>query len=123
MEIALQILLSLTSLICFLVGTIGLIKGIQYVLPASIESQKKLDNAFRFLNGMFASFAFLLMWVVLHIHEIHDLIYFIGIVVLCAGLGRLYSRIKVGSAGSYLLYAMLFEIMLGMGIVLLQYFR
>ena len=123
MEIALQILLSLTSLICFLVGTIGLIKGIQYVLPASIESQKKLDNAFRFLNGMFASFAFLLMWVVLHIHEIHDLIYFIGIVVLCAGLGRLYSRIKVGSAGSYLLYAMLFEIMLGMGIILLQYFR
>lgn len=123
MEIALQILLSLTSLICFLVGTIGLIKGIQYVLPASIESQKKLDNAFRFLNGMFASFAFLLMWVVLHIHEIHDLIYFIGIVVLCAGLGRLYSRIKVGSAGAYLLYAMLFEIMLGMGIILLQYFR
>ena len=51
------------------------------------------------------------------------LIIFIGIVVLCAGLGRLYSRIKVGSAGPYLLYAMLSEIMWGIGIIILQYFR
>jgi hypothetical protein len=33
--------------------------------------------------------------------EINDLTYFIGIVVVCSGLGRLFSRIKVGSGGKY----------------------
>ncbi|HSY61846.1 MAG TPA: DUF4345 domain-containing protein [Cytophaga sp.] len=123
MEITLQIILTIISLICFVVGTNLLIKGVAYFLPETTPPQPALDNPFRFLSAMFLSFGFLLIWVVLHIHEIHELIYFIGIVVLCAGLGRLYSRINVGSAGRYLHYVMLFEIMLGIGILLLQYFR
>jgi hypothetical protein len=123
MEITLQIVLSIISLICFGVGTNLLIRGVAYFLPETTPPQPALDNAFRFLSAMFLSFSFLLIWVIVHIHEVQDLIYFIGIVVLCAGLGRLYSRIKVGSAGRYLYYVMLFEIMLGIGILLLQYFR
>ena len=76
MEIALQILLSLISLICFFVGTNGLINGAQYGSPISTAAQVIFDNSFRFLNGMFANFAFLLVWVVLHIYEINDLNYF-----------------------------------------------
>ncbi|WP_018343685.1 DUF4345 domain-containing protein [Cytophaga aurantiaca] len=123
MEITLQIILSLVALICFTVGTNQLLKGAAGFLPETIPPQPALDNPFRFLSAMFLSFSFLLIWVVIHIHEVHDLIYFIGIVVSFAGLGRLYSRIKIGSAGTYLYYVMWFEIVLGIGIMVLQYFR
>jgi hypothetical protein len=123
MELALQILLSMISLICFIVGTNLLIKGVSSFLPATTPPQPVLDNPFRFLSAMFLSFGFLLIWLVIHIHEIQDLIYFVGVVALFAGLGRLYSRIKVGSAGTYLHYVMLIEIFLGVAIMLLQYFR
>jgi hypothetical protein len=64
-----------------------------------------------------------MIWVVFNFHKTGELIYFIGIVVLCSGLGRLYSRMKVGSAGKYFDYMMIFEIILGISIMLLQYFR
>ncbi len=62
-------------------------------------------------------------WVVFNFHKINDLIYFIGLVVVFSGLGRLYSRIKVGTAGKYFDYIMVSEIILGVSIMLLQYFR
>ena len=51
------------------------------------------------------------------------MIYFLGIIVAFSGLGRLYSRIKVGSAGTYFDFIMVLEIALGAAIVLLQYLR
>ena len=123
MELTLQIVLSIVACICLGVGTNQLLKGITPFLPETTPPQRKLDNAFRFLSAMFLSFGFLLLWLVFHIEQIHDLIYFVGVVVSCAGLGRLYSRIKVGSAGAYLYYVMLVEILLGICIMLLQYFR
>ena len=100
-----------------------LLKGVAHFLPETTPPQSRLDNAFRFLSAMFLSFGFLLIWIVIHIDEVHDQIYLVGVVVLCAGLGRLYSQIKVGSAGTYLFYVMLVEIALGIGIMLLQYLR
>jgi len=123
MELVLQIVLGVVSLICLGMGTNLLLKGVASFLPKATAPQPALDNPFRFLSAMFLSFGFLLIWIVIHIQEIHDLIYFVGTVVLFAGLGRLYSILKVGSAGAYLFYAMLVEIMLGIGIILLQYFR
>jgi len=123
MELILQIVLGGVAIICFGVGTNLLLKGVSGFLPETNSPQPKLDNAFRFLSAMFLSFGFLLIWLVLHIDQVHDLLYFVGLVVLCAGLGRLYSRIKLGPAGAYLYYVMLFEIVLGIGIMLLQYFR
>ena len=66
---------------------------------------------------------FILDLVVYDIHQTSHLIYFIGIVVTLSGLGRLYSKIKVGSAGKYFDNIMSFEIILGISIVLLQYVR
>src|SRR5690242_16849929 len=101
MEIALQILLSLVTLICLLGGMNLLIKGAHSFLPDATPPQPVVDNLFRFLSGIYFGLGFLMSWVVFHFHAINDLIYFIGLVVIFSGLGRLYSRIKLGSAGKY----------------------
>jgi len=123
MEIALQILLGIVSLICLLGGLNLLIKGAGYFLPETTPPQRILDNLMRFLSGIYFSLGFLVAWVVFNLAEINELIYFIGIVVIFSGLGRLYSRIKVGSAGKYFDFIMIFEILLEIGIIILQYFR
>jgi hypothetical protein len=75
------------------------------------------------LSGIYFGLGFLMVWVVFSFHKVNNLIYFIGTVVIFSGLGRLYSRIKVGSAGKYFDYMMIVEIILGISIVLLHYFR
>jgi hypothetical protein len=121
MEIALQILLGLVSLICLLGGMNLLIKGAHSFLPETIPPQRTLDNLFRFLSGIYFGMGFLLAFVIFHFRETNGLIYFIGLVVLLSGLGRLYSRTKVGSAGKYFDNIMVFEIILGVAIIVLQY--
>ena len=123
MELALQILLGAVTLICFAGGLNLLIKGTGSFLPATVGPQPVLDNLFRFTSGIYFGLGFLMAWVVFHLRETQDLIYFIGIVVISSGLGRLYSRIRVGAAGTYYDSMMVLEIVLGVSIVLLQYFR
>ncbi|WP_248928013.1 DUF4345 domain-containing protein [Paenibacillus hamazuiensis] len=123
MELTLRIFLGLVALICRAGGLNLLTKGAGYFLPNTTPPQRVLDNLVRFLSGIYFGLGFLMAWTVFRFHELTDLIYFIGIVVICSGLGRLYSRIKVGSAGKYFDFIMVFEIALGAGIVLLQYFR
>ena len=100
-----------------------MIKGADYFLPETTPPQRILDNLVRFLSGIYFSLGFLMAWVVFNLAEINDLLYFIGIVVIFSGLGRLYSRIKVGSAGKYFDFIMLFEIFLGISVIVLQYLR
>ena len=123
MELYLQILLGIVSIVCLGVGSSLILKGARHFLPANIPAQPRLDNTFRFLSGMFFSFGFLLIWIVFHIRSLHDIIYFVGFVIVCAGLGRLYSSVQVGSAGKYFDYVMVIEIMLGLSTILLEYFR
>ncbi len=122
MEWTLRILLGLVALICWAGGLNLLIKGAGYFLPNPTPSLRVLDNLVRFLSGIYFGLGFLMAWTVFHSNGLADVIYFIGIVVICSGLGRLYSRIKVGSAGKYFDFIMVFEIVLGGGIVLLQLF-
>ena len=123
MELALQILLGITALICFLGGLNLLIKGAYHYLPKDLLPQRVLDNLLRFLSGIYFSISFLLTWAVFHIHELHDIIYFLGLPIIFSGIGRFYSRIKVGSAGNYFDFIMVFEILLGISVIILQYFR
>lgn len=123
MEIILKILLGLVALICLAGGTNLLLKGTKAFLDKSIPNQVILDNLFRFLSGIYFGLGLLMVWVVFHLQPLHELIYFIGIVVICSGLGRLYSRIKVGSAGAYFNTMMIVEILLGGAIMVLQYLR
>lgn len=123
MELSLQILLSITAIICFLGGLNLLTKGAYHFLPKEILPQRILDNLVRFLSGIYFSMSFLLAWAVFNIHELSDVVYFLGLPIVFSGLGRLYSRIKVGSAGKYFDIIMVFEILLGVSVILLQYFK
>jgi hypothetical protein len=123
MDLLVRILLILVTLICLAGGMNLLIKGAGSFLPNTFSPQPVLDNLFRFLSGIYFGLGFLMAWVIFHFHELHSLIYFIGLVVIFSGLGRLYSRTKVGSAGKYYDTMMIIEIILGVCIVLLQYFR
>lgn len=123
MELTLQILLGMVALICFLGGMNLLLKGAHSFLPAGTPTQITLDNLFRFLSGIYFSMGFLMTWIVMNIHEVQEMVYFLGLVVTCSGLGRLYSKMKVGSGGAYLNNIMIFEIVLGTVIIILQYLR
>lgn len=123
MELALQLLLGITAMICFLGGLNLIIKGAHHFLPNEIPPQRILDNLFRFLSGIYFSMSFLLAWAVFNIQEINDLVYLLGLPIFFSGLGRLYSRIKVGSAGNYFDIIMAFEILLGLSVIILQSLR
>jgi len=123
MEITLRVLLGLVTLICLLGGLNLLVKGVASFLPESLPKQSVLDNLFRFLSGIYFGLGFLMLWVDFNFIQVSNLIYFIGIVVILSGLGRLYSRLKVGSAGTYYNTMMVVEIILGICIVVLEYLR
>lgn len=63
-----------------------------------------------------------MLWVTIHASQLGNLLYFIGIIVFFSGLGRLYSRLKVGSPGTYYDSMMVLEFGLGVSIVLLHHF-
>jgi len=123
MELSLRILLILLTLICLLGGANILIKGAGYFLPKETPTPTILDNLIRFLSGIYFGLGFLLLWVTVNIHSIQEIIYFIGITVVFSGLGRLYSRIKVGAAGKYFDIIMVVEILIGITLIAMEFFR
>ena len=123
MELTLRILLILVALICVFGGANLLVKGSKSFLPAEVAPIPVLGNLFRFMAGIYFSLGFLLIYVSWNISEFQSLIYFLGLPVLFSGIGRLISYLKVGSGGIYLKNIMWFEILMGIAIMLLQYFR
>jgi hypothetical protein len=123
MELSIQIILGAVAVICFLGGTNIFVKGAKYFLPDGTPPQVVLDNLLRFLSGIYLGLGFLFAWASLNVLKINELVYFLGVVVAFSGLGRLYSRIKVGPGGKYLHFIMILEIILGIALVLLQYLR
>jgi hypothetical protein len=123
MTVAIQIILGVLTVICFLGGANILVKGAGYFLPKETPPQVVLDNVVRFLAGVYFGMGFLLVWAVCNVGRLDELIYFLGIVVCCSGLGRLYSRIRMGPGSRYLFIVMCFEIALGLALILLQYLR
>ncbi len=121
MLLTLQILLWLVAAICFIGGTNIILKGAMYFLPKGMPKQKVLDNLVRFLGGIYFSSSFLVAYVAFNVIRMGNLIYFIGIMVIFSGLGRLYSRCKVGTAGKYFDIIMVVEGLLGAGIIALKW--
>jgi len=121
MTIALCILLGLVSLICILGGINILLKGAMNFLPKETPPQLVLDNLVRFLSGIYFSAGFLFAYAAIQVKQMENVIYFLGIMVLFSGLGRLYSKYKIGSAGKYFDTIMMVEILLGLAIILLKY--
>ena len=123
MELLLKIILSAVTTICFLGGINLMTKGTKAFLPDTLPLQPRLDNLFRFLSGIYLGLGFLMLWVTIHSDQVGNLLYFIGITVLFSGLGRFYSRIKVGSPGSYYDSMMILEILLGLSIIIIRFLQ
>lgn len=120
MSLAVSILLGLVSLICFLGGTNIMLKGAMYFLPEETPPQLILDDLVRFLSGIYFGSGFLFAYAAFHVANSAGFIYFLGLAVIFSGLGRLYSRFKVGSAGKYFDFITGVEIVLGVAIILLD---
>ena len=123
MEITIRILLGIVALFCFLGGINLLLKGSKKFLPKEIPPQLILDNLFRFMAGIYFSSGFLFTYAVFHTATLGYMIYIFGITVIFSGLGRAYSRFKVGSAGKYFDYIMILEVVLGLSIIALKCFE
>ena len=123
MVLALQIIIGLVAAICFLGGLNLLNKGAMAFLPKDHPPAQELDNLFRFTSGIYFGMSFLLAWIVISIDQRQTLLYFLGIIVAFAGLGRAWSMVKVGSAGNYHRAMMWLEIGLGTAIIVLQWLR
>ena len=121
MELSVQILLFSVSFICFLGGVNLLIKGARPFLPDEEDpSIAVVDNLIRFLSGIYFSIGFLFLWVANNIKKNHAIIYFLGLIVLFSGIGRMISYLRVGSAGKYYTVVAWIEILLGIMIIILQ---
>jgi hypothetical protein len=121
MIIANSILLGMVALICFLGGTNLMLKGAMSFLPRETPPQLVLDDLVRFLSGIYLGSGFLFAYAALHTENLGNIIYCLGISVIFSGLGRLYSRIKVGSAGRHFDFVMTLEIILGLAIIILKW--
>jgi hypothetical protein len=115
-----SVLLGLVALICFLGGINLLRKGAMPFLPANTSAQPVLDNLLRFLAGIYFSCGFLFVYAALATKENGILVFLLGGAVIMSGVGRLSSRLKVGSAGTYFDRIMWFEMILGLAIISLR---
>lgn len=123
MEIALSIFLGIVALICFLGGMNVILKGAMRFLPKETPTQLVLDNLVRFLGGVYFASGFLFAYAAFNTLTLGLTIYILGIIVIFSGLGRLYSRVKVGCAGKYFDFIMILEIVLGLSIIALKYLK
>jgi len=117
-----SILIGLVALIGFLGGMNLMLKGAMKFLPKETPPQPILDNLVRFLSGIYFGAGFLFAYAAFNVGTLGDVVYFLGLIVLFSGLGRLFSRIKIGSAGQYFDIIMFVEIILGLAIITLQWF-
>ncbi|MCZ2397229.1 MAG: DUF4345 domain-containing protein [Chitinophagales bacterium] len=121
MTLAISILLGIVALICLSGGINLMIKGAMQFVPESTPPQLVLDNLFRFLTGIYLSGGFLFGYCALNIDSADHIVYFLGLMVVFSGLGRLYSRLRMGSAGKYFDSIMVVEILLGLSIIVLKW--
>lgn len=123
MEIVLRILLGIVAAICFLGGMNLLLKGAMKFLPKDTPPQLVLDNLVRFLAGIYFASGLLFTYAAINTSALGTMIYIFGITVIFSGLGRAYSRFKIGSAGKYFDFIMTLEVVLGISIIALKYFE
>lgn len=118
-----SILLALVAVICFLGGMNVMLKGAMSFLPKETPTQLVLDDLVRFLSGIYIGCGFLFAYAAFHLEETTaDIVYLLGLIVAFSGLGRLYSRYKVGTAGRYFDFIMSIEIILGLAIICVKWF-
>jgi hypothetical protein len=80
----------------FIAAAIGLFGGALQMYLGQPETTPRLDNIHRFLAGIYLGGGLLALWTALKIRRHSTLIYFLALMVLFGGLGRLVSMSQVG---------------------------
>jgi FtsH-binding integral membrane protein len=123
METSLRIILGLVAAICLLGGFNLLNKGAMAFLPKDHPPAVELDHLLRFTSGIYFGMGFLLAYVAYTLSQQGSLLYFIGIAVAFAGVGRAWSIARMDAPGTYFKAMMLLEFGLGLAIIVLRWLR
>jgi hypothetical protein len=91
-----QICLFLISFICFLGGTVQMLKGDPPVKLEKEISQPNVDNIHRFLGGVYFSFGIVAVWSAKTIQEQEIIIYICCVACLMGAFGRIISMVEFG---------------------------
>lgn len=98
MKRALQVVLTLLSLLPLGVGTLGFVYGAALFAPASGVTPR-LDSQYRFVSAWDVGLALIVWWIIPQIERQTALFRLICIVVFFGGVGRVVSWLVVGSPG------------------------
>lgn len=86
----------LVRICLFLIAFIALFGGAFQMAAGQPDTTPRLDNAYRFMAGIYLSTGFISLWAALTIRRQGTLVYLIALGVLMAGIGRLVSIAQVG---------------------------
>ena len=80
----------------FLFAAIGLSGGALQMYLGQPETTPRLDNVHRFLAGIYLGSGLICLWAAITVRQQRTLVLLLGLAVLLAGMGRLWSMRLVG---------------------------
>jgi Domain of unknown function (DUF4345) len=80
----------------FLFAAIGLSGGALQMYLGQTETTPRLDNVHRFLAGIYLGCGLICLWAAITVRQQRTLVLLLGLAVLLAGMGRLWSMRIVG---------------------------
>lgn len=80
----------------FLFAAIGLSGEALQMYPGQPETTPRLDNVHRFLAGIYLGSGLICLWAAMTVRQQRTLVLLLGLAVLLAGMGRLWSIRIVG---------------------------
>jgi hypothetical protein len=87
MRRALQLVVLILSLLPLMVGTLGLLLGVEFYILAS-AADPNLDSQFRFMSGWDVGLTIIVWWIVPRIEKETTLFRIVCLAVFLGGLGR-----------------------------------
>ena len=84
------------QLCLFLFAAIGMFGGSLQMYLGQPETSPRLDNVHRFLAGIYLGCGLICLWAAITVRQQRTLVLLIGLAVLIAGTGRLWSMRVVG---------------------------
>ena len=113
MKRALQVIVAILGLLPFIVGTLGLIGGVEFYIPAEAATPN-LDSQFRFMSGWDVGLAVIVWWIVPNIERQTVLFRIVCGAVFLGGLGRLAAWYFTGAPGAAVVVVIAIELFVPM---------
>jgi Domain of unknown function (DUF4345) len=111
MRRALQLIVLILSLLPLTVGTIGVLWGVEFYIPAAAATPN-LDSQFRFASGWDVGLAFIVWWIVPQIERQTALFRIVALAIFLGGLGRLAAWHFTGRPATVVLLVAAIELLI-----------